>query len=412
MDAVVGPGGAMAFTGSEPDHPTELYYLDSPDPHPTLSPRWGEGRVRGPRRLTDFNAEVAGRSLGKVETMAWKVGGGFETDGIVVYPPDFTPDKKKYPLVLLIHGGPQSASVERFDSWGQIIAAKGYIVFEPNYRGSDHRGKAYMHAIVGDWGKGPGEDVMAGLDALKKRGFIDETRIAVTGWSYGGYMTTWLIGHYHDWKTAIAGAAVTDWRDMYDLSDGNVQRRDTLRRLAVGRRLREAVPRAIADHVRAGDEDADADPVGHGRRPGADHAVVPAVPRAEGQQRAGEVRGLPDGRPLPRRPSAAAATCSAAGSGGWMSRCGEDWGAPFEAGGVFASKPKGAEPWGAGAGASFCAVWAARGLAGWRAVRNCWPSKDIVPPTPLAGRPLGGRTLAGHAAAEYPSAPQRNPTLV
>ncbi len=154
MDAAVGPGGAVAFTGTEPDRPTELYYLDSPD--------------RAPRRLTDFNAEVAGRSLGKVETMTWKVGGGFEADGIVVYPPDFAPGKKKYPLVLLIHGGPQSASVERFDSMGQIIAARGYVVFEPNYRGSDHRGQAYMHAIVGDWGKGPGEDVMAGLDALKK----------------------------------------------------------------------------------------------------------------------------------------------------------------------------------------------------------------------------------------------------
>ena len=210
MDAVIGPGGGVAFTATEPDHPTELYYLESPD--------------RAPRRLTDYNAEVAGRSLGKMETTTWKVGGGFEADGIIVYPPDFKPDKK-YPLVLLIHGGPQSASVERFDSFGQIIAAKGYVVFEPNYRGSDHRGQAYQHAIVGDWGKGPGEDVMAGLDALKKRGFIDESRIAVTGWSYGGYMTTWLIGHYHDWKTAIAGAAVTDQRDMYNLSDGNVQMR-------------------------------------------------------------------------------------------------------------------------------------------------------------------------------------------
>jgi dipeptidyl aminopeptidase/acylaminoacyl peptidase len=215
MDAVVGRGGAIAFTGSEPDHPTELYYLDSPD-----------GK---PRRLTDFNAEVAGRALGKAETIAWKVGGGFEADGVVIYPPDFSAEnKKKYPLVLLIHGGPQSASVERFDLFGQLIAAAGYVVFEPNYRGSDHRGNAYQHAIVGDWGKGPGEDVMAGLEALKKREFIDETRIAVTGWSYGGYMTTWLIGHYHDWKTAIAGAAVTDWRDMYDLSDGNVQMRYTL----------------------------------------------------------------------------------------------------------------------------------------------------------------------------------------
>jgi dipeptidyl aminopeptidase/acylaminoacyl peptidase len=213
MDAAVGPGGAVAFTASEPDHPTELYYLASP-----------EG---APRRLTDFNAEVAGRALGKVETMTWKVGGGFEADGVVIYPPDFS-DKKKYPLVLFIHGGPQSASVERFDTIGQGIAAAGYVVFEPNYRGSDHRGEAYQHAIVGDWGKGPGEDVMAGVDALKKRGFIDEAKVAVTGWSYGGYMTTWLIGHYHDWKTAIAGAAVTDWRDMYDLSDGNVQMRYTL----------------------------------------------------------------------------------------------------------------------------------------------------------------------------------------
>jgi dipeptidyl aminopeptidase/acylaminoacyl peptidase len=213
MDAVVGPNGSVAFTGSEPDHPTELYYLESP-----------EGK---PRRLTDFNAEVASRSLGKPETITWKTTGGFEADGIVLYPPDFAPGKK-YPLVLWIHGGPESASVEQFDLFGQMIAAAGYVVFEPNYRGSDHRGQAYMHAIVGDWGKGPGEDVMAGLEELKKRGFVDESRIAVTGWSYGGYMTTWLIGHYHDWKTAIAGAAVTDWREMYNLSDGNVQMRYTL----------------------------------------------------------------------------------------------------------------------------------------------------------------------------------------
>jgi dipeptidyl aminopeptidase/acylaminoacyl peptidase len=141
---------------------------------------------------------------------------------VLTYPPDFDA-AKKYPLVLLVHGGPNSASVERFNAWAQLIAASGYVVFEPNYRGSDHLGNAYMRAIVGDWGKGPGEDVMAGVEAVKKRGFVDDKRIAVTGWSYGGYMTTWLIGHYHDWKTAIAGAAVTDWREQYDLSDENVQ---------------------------------------------------------------------------------------------------------------------------------------------------------------------------------------------
>jgi dipeptidyl aminopeptidase/acylaminoacyl peptidase len=210
MDAHVGRTGAIAFTASDPGRPTELYFLDSP--------------AGTPRRLTDFNKEVASRGLGKVESVTWTVGGGFEADGVVVYPPDFDA-KKKYPLVLLIHGGPQSASVERFDVFGQLIAASGYVVFEPNYRGSDNRGNAYQHAIVGDWGKGPGEDVMAGVEMLKKRGFVDESRIAATGWSYGGYMTTWLIGHYHVWKTAIAGAAVTDWVDMYNLGDGNVQNR-------------------------------------------------------------------------------------------------------------------------------------------------------------------------------------------
>jgi dipeptidyl aminopeptidase/acylaminoacyl peptidase len=210
MDAHAGRNGAIAFSASEPDRPTELYYLESP--------------TGQPRRLTDFNHEVAEFNLGKVETITWKVNGDFKADGVVTYPPDFSTDKK-YPLVLLIHGGPNSASVERFNSFAQVIASAGYVVFEPNYRGSDHIGNTYMRAIVGDWGKGPGEDVMAGVEALKKRGFIDDKRIAVTGWSYGGYMTAWLIGHYHNWKTAIAGAAVTDWLEMHDLSDGNVQLR-------------------------------------------------------------------------------------------------------------------------------------------------------------------------------------------
>jgi dipeptidyl aminopeptidase/acylaminoacyl peptidase len=210
LDARFGRTGALVFTGSEPGRPTELYYMDSP--------------TGTPRRLTDFNAEIAGRALGKVESMTWKTHDGFDADGVLTYPPDFAVEKK-YPLVLLVHGGPQSASVERFSHWSQLIAARGYVVFEPNYRGSDNLGNAYQRAIFKDQGDGPGKDVMAGLEALKKRGFVDEKRVAVTGWSYGGYMTTWLIGHYHVWKTAIAGAAVTDLDDQYNLSDGNVARR-------------------------------------------------------------------------------------------------------------------------------------------------------------------------------------------
>ncbi len=210
IDAHVGRTGAIAFTGSEAQRPTELYFMESPS--------------ATPRKLTDFNREVASRDLGRIESIEWPVSGGFTADGVVYYPPGFT-EKNKYPLVLLIHGGPQAASTTSFSAMAHLFASHGYVIFSPNYRGSDNRGHAYQKAIVGDWGKGPGEDVMAGVEVLKKRGFIDESRIAVSGWSYGGYMTSWLIGHYQGWKAAMAGAALTDWLDSYNLSDWNVQAR-------------------------------------------------------------------------------------------------------------------------------------------------------------------------------------------
>jgi len=98
-------------------------------------------------------------------------------------------------------------------------------VFQPNYRGSDNLGNAFQHAIFNDAGDGPGKDVVAGIAALKKRGFVDARRLAVCGWSYGGYMTVWLIGHYPDFKAAVAGAPVTDKVDGYDLADFNVLER-------------------------------------------------------------------------------------------------------------------------------------------------------------------------------------------
>jgi dipeptidyl aminopeptidase/acylaminoacyl peptidase len=204
VDAQVGKTGAIAFTGSEPGRPTELYYLASPD--------------AAPRRLTDFHHAVAALDLGKVESIAWPGPDGFRENGVLIYPPGFDA-AKKYPLVLLIHGGPMAASTEAFSAWAQLIAAHGYVVFQPNYRGSDNMGAAFQRAVFGDAGDGPGRDVMAGLEAVQRRGFVDAGRLAVTGWSYGGYMTTWLIGHHHVWKTAIAGAAVTDWSDAYNLSD-------------------------------------------------------------------------------------------------------------------------------------------------------------------------------------------------
>jgi dipeptidyl aminopeptidase/acylaminoacyl peptidase len=102
------------------------------------------------------------------------------------------------------------------------------VVFSPNYRGSDNLGNAFERAIFNDAGAGPGRDVMAGLAALERKGFIDESRIGVSGWSYGGYMTSWLIGHYHIWKAAVSGAAVNDLAHEYALSDNNVSVRYTI----------------------------------------------------------------------------------------------------------------------------------------------------------------------------------------
>jgi dipeptidyl aminopeptidase/acylaminoacyl peptidase len=207
VDMTIGPKGEIAFAGSTASQPSELYYKASPND--------------APKRLTNFNQEIAGLELGKFDRFEWQGPDGFREDGILVYPPNFSNDKK-YPLVLLVHGGPNGASTTAFSMLPLLIAAHGYVVFEPNYRGSDNLGNAYERAIFNDAGDGPSRDVMAGIDAVKRLGFVDESKIAVSGWSYGGYMTTWLIGHYQIWKTAVAGASVTDWNEDYNLSDMGV----------------------------------------------------------------------------------------------------------------------------------------------------------------------------------------------
>lgn len=214
LDASMASTGQIAFTGSEPQRPSELYFLES--------------SAASPVRLTGFNDEIAALELGKTETVRWNGADGYAMDAVLTFPPDFAP-ARKYPLVLYIHGGPRSASKEAFSPRAQLLAAQGWIVFEPNYRGSDNLGNTFQAAIWNDSGAGPGRDVMSGLEVLKKRGIVDESRIAATGWSYGGYMTTWLLGNYPEvWKAAVAGAAVTDWMDQYNIGDANVRRGEAM----------------------------------------------------------------------------------------------------------------------------------------------------------------------------------------
>jgi len=194
--------GALAFIGSTPDRPDELYYLASPDSRPV--------------RLTNENAFIGRLDLGHPVAMRWR-NGRFIEDGVLMLPPHYNP-ARSYPLVLVIHGGPQSASTIGWISRDQVIAAHGYLVFNPNYRGSTNLGDAYQHAIARDAGDGPGADVMAGIAAVERSYKVDRSRIAVSGWSYGGYMTSWMIGHYGIWKTAVSGAALNDWFDDYNVA--------------------------------------------------------------------------------------------------------------------------------------------------------------------------------------------------
>jgi dipeptidyl aminopeptidase/acylaminoacyl peptidase len=205
VDMAISKSGAIAFSGTSPTHPAELYYKASP-----------EAPVR---QLTNVNDEIASIPLGKSDVVKF-ANDTFDQNAILTYPPDFDPSKK-YPMVLLIHGGPRAASMMTFSPGAQLMAAKGWLVLQPNYRGSDNLGRKFQGAITGDAGAGPGRDVMAAIQAVKAKGFVDETRLGVSGWSYGGYMTTWMLGNYPDvWKAGVAGAAVTDRIDQQNFSDG------------------------------------------------------------------------------------------------------------------------------------------------------------------------------------------------
>jgi len=202
-----GSHGEIAYVAATPSNPGELFWKASPD--------------AAPKQLTHFNDAVSQLALGKTERLVWK-SDAYTLDGVVTYPPDFKPSGK-YPLLLDIHGGPTSASKQGFSPRAQLLAAQGWVVFEPNYRGSDNLGDAVQSGIINDAGEGPGRDVMRGIEELRKRGWVDEKRIGTGGWSYGGYMTAWLLGHYPDvWKAAVAGAAAVDRMDSYNFSDINV----------------------------------------------------------------------------------------------------------------------------------------------------------------------------------------------
>ncbi len=134
------------------------------------------------------------------------------------HPPNFDPTQR-YPLVLEIHGGPNGAFYDSFVPWHQVLAGAGYLTLAVNPRGSSTYGEEFVNAVLGDWGGDDYRDLMAAVDLVCERDYVDTDRLGVHGYSYGGYMTTWMIGHTNRFRAAVAGAPCIDLWTMYGTSD-------------------------------------------------------------------------------------------------------------------------------------------------------------------------------------------------
>jgi len=177
------------------------------------------GPVGSWRRLTNNNSALKA-TWGEAESLEW-VNGDFNIQGWLL-PPAKTEPRKKYPLVVLIHGGPSSAVTPNwpagFGMSRAIIAAlssHGYYVLMPNPRGSYGQGEAFTRANVKDFGHGDLSDILAGVDTALKKYPIDSSRLGVTGWSYGGYMTMWTVTQTDRFRAAVAGAGIANWQSYY-----------------------------------------------------------------------------------------------------------------------------------------------------------------------------------------------------
>ncbi len=171
--------------------------------------------IFAPVKITSINADNAGKPLAKTEIIKWQSGDGKEIEGLLTYPINYKPGQK-VPLILNIHGGPAGVfqqSCIAGNSGAYPIAAfaeMGYAVLRPNPRGSSGYGTDFRVANRADWGGKDFIDLMAGVDQVIKMGIADETKMGVMGWSYGGFMSSWVVGHTDRFKAASIGAPVVD----------------------------------------------------------------------------------------------------------------------------------------------------------------------------------------------------------
>ena len=171
------------------------------------------------RRLTSANdALLAQLNLSAPEYLPYVGYEAWPMDGWIIKPPDFDATQK-YPLVVEIHGGPNTQYGYGFMHEFHLLAAQGYVVLYTNPRGSLGYGHDFALAVRGAWAEKDSFDILAGVDAVIKQGFIDEQRLGVIGGSYGGFMTNWLIGHSDRFKAAVTDRSVADRASFFGSSD-------------------------------------------------------------------------------------------------------------------------------------------------------------------------------------------------
>jgi dipeptidyl aminopeptidase/acylaminoacyl peptidase len=192
---------AVLFTHSTITSPTQVYIAAEAKALNEAKP------------VTNFNKLFTERSQVEWKPYRWKSTDGTEVEGVLIYPPG-KKDAKGLRMLTLIHGGPEDADGDHFGAdwydWATLAAADGWLVFRPNYRGSTGYGDKFMLAIMPHLVSAPGRDILAGVDALVKDGTADPDHLAIGGYSYGGYMTNWLITQTTRFKSAVTGAGAVE----------------------------------------------------------------------------------------------------------------------------------------------------------------------------------------------------------
>jgi len=205
---------SLVYLRQDPRSPSDVY-LQAVDATSTPT------AAVAPKRLTTLNPKLSEFALSVTEVVKWKAADGREIEGLLHRPEGSA--GKKLPLIVHVHGGPSGAYTLTFpasmNNYHHILTGRGYAVLQPNFRGSTGYGDAFQRLNVNDWGKGDFQDIMSGVDSLIAKGMVDPERMALHGWSYGGYMCAWSITQTTRFKAASCGAALTNLYSMYGTND-------------------------------------------------------------------------------------------------------------------------------------------------------------------------------------------------